>query len=755
MKQFIYISLCVFSISFSKPLYAGHIIGADMTYRCLGNGDYEVTLKVYRDCFCVGCADFDFTANFAIYACGFNTPCLTLNQAQSLYSINVPLSQRTSVPAPEYECQETPPFLCVEQGLYTFRLSNFNIRLPRIDETYHIVYQRCCRNETINNIIQPRTSGATYFVEITPTAYDGCNNSPVFREFPPTVICANLPLEFDHSAIDTDGDSLSYRFCAPLLGGGLRGSAELMGSQFVCDGITPTPACPPPFDAVVYSPQFSELIPMRGNPVVSIDPATGLISGTPDLIGQFVVGVCVDEWRDGQIIGTTKRDFQFNTSGCSPTVIADIEAEIVNGQRYFLKSCGSNTVEFVNNSSQIRYIREYTWFFEQGQPQISKDRNASVTFPDTGRYTGLLILNPGLICSDSLEIILDIFPEITADFDFDFDQCDPGDVTFTDESVSGSGQIVAWGWDLNQNVNSSTQNPIYRYQQPGEYDIKLVVEDVNSCKDSITKTILYFPAPETVIVEPDKSIVCLPGQVNFFNLSEPINDQYTVVWDFGDGNTGNGINTIHEYDEPGNYNVMVTITSPIGCTISATFQSLVTALPGPVADFDFNPKELHTFQKTTNFRDLSTDAAFWSWYFGTEGISSLQHPVFTFPDTGVYPVTLIITHPNGCMDTIIKYIDVEPRVNYFLPNAFTPNGDGLNDVFMGAGIMDGATEFNFTIWNRWGELIFETSNPSEGWNGSKDNTGTQVQPGVYVCVVQYRDPRGQKVELKGFATLVR
>jgi gliding motility-associated-like protein len=734
---------------------AGHIIGADMTYRCLGGGDYEITMKVYRDCFCVNCADFDEEANFSIYACGFNTPCLALNQNSALASVRVRLSSRTPVPAPEYECQETPPNLCVEEGLYRFRLSDFNLRLQSTPETYYIVYQRCCRNQTITNIIQPGSSGATYYVEINPRAYTACSQSPVFNEFPPTVICANTPLDFDHSASDADGDSLSYRFCAPLLGGGLGGLNGGGAAQFLCNGIIPIPSCPPPFDEVIYTPQFSAQNPMRGNPFVSIDPLTGQISGTPEILGQFVVGVCVDEWRNGQLLGTTRRDFQFNTAGCNPTVIADIEAEMVNGQRYFLKSCGSNTVEFINTSLQPRFIREYTWSFPDGNPQIVKTRNASVTFPGIGRYVGQLILNPGLSCSDSLDIILDVFPEINADFEFDYDTCVAGDVVFTDLSRSGAGNIQSWSWDLDPRTRSVVQNPVHLFEVPGEYPVELIVEDANSCRDTIVRTIRYYPVPETVIVQPDASTVCLPAQTAFFNLSQPIDSTYIVRWDFGDGNTGQGLNITHEYLEPGNYTVSVEIISPIGCRAAAVFPQLINAIPSPLADFDYDPKDLNTFNKSVRFTDLSRDAARWQWLFGDGNGSMLQNPTYTYADTGRYEVTLIVTHPNGCMDTISKLLDVEPRVRYFLPNAFTPDGDGLNDVFKGSGIMAGARDFSLTIWNRWGALLFETDNPDQGWNGTLMNTGQAVQSGVYVCLVRYVDPRGNPIEIKGFATLVR
>ena len=100
-------------------------------------------------------------------------------------------------------------------------------------------------------------------------------------------------------------------------------------------------------------------------------------------------------------------------------------------------------------------------------------------------------------------------------------------------------------------------------------------------------------------------------------------------------------------------------------------------------------------------------------------------------------------------------IDIFPEVRYFLPNAFTPNGDGTNDFFLGNGVMEGATNFNLSIWNRYGEKLFETGDFQEGWNGRKDNVGQKSEQGVYVVVVTFTGPRGEAFNLKGYATLIR
>jgi gliding motility-associated-like protein len=175
----------------------------------------------------------------------------------------------------------------------------------------------------------------------------------------------------------------------------------------------------------------------------------------------------------------------------------------------------------------------------------------------------------------------------------------------------------------------------------------------------------------------------------------------------------------------------------------------------PEANFDFNPEQPNSLNRTVQFSDLSTNAVKWQWEFGDQGASFERNPNFTFRDTGLQKIQLVAFHPSGCPDTSIQYIDIIPFVSYHMPNAFTPNGDGTNDLFIGKGYISGMSDFELTIFNRWGELVFETNDPLEGWNGQKFNNGGQSQAGVYVYQISYKNARDELIEDKGFATLIR
>ena len=745
--------LIIIMAAFLAPLAleARHIIGGDISYECLGIGTdsttrrFRFTMKVYRDCNGSG-AEFDDPAQFAIYRGTY------LNNTQfSTFTANIQTAFRLIPDTPN--CVQNIPSVCVEEGVY-----RFIVVLPVSNQSYFLVYQRCCRNESITNILNPGDVGATYMIEITPSAQQLCNDSPTFDNFPPIIICNNFPLVFDHGATDPEGDQLVYSFCSPFAGGG---NITFGNALFSCAGAVPTPPCAPPFDDVPFNvPNYTPGNPLGASAQMTINSTTGIITGTPTLLGQFVVGICVQEFRNGVLLSTVKREFQFNVTDCSPTVVADIEEDSIAGAgRYVLISCGSNAVTFINQSVQEQNITNFEWRFNiPGAPYSNTaDWNPTVVFPDTGFYTGTLYLNPGDICGDTAYISINIFPKIEADFSFAYDTCVAGPVAFTDLS-SGEGIINQWNWNFGVPGGASqVQNPDYQYGLPGNHPVRLRVTDENRCSDDTLKLINWFPAPPLIIIEPSSYLGCVPGVILFNNLSTPIDSTYDITWDFGDGNQVSGvISPTHTYTEEGVYDVSVAITSPIGCFISDFYPSLIRVEPSPTANFAFDPDTLlSNLNSTVQFTDLSLEANRWNWQFDRFATSNQQNPSFTFPDTGLMKVRLIVTHPRGCKDSLTRYLDIVPEIRWFMPNAFTPNGDGTNDGFLGKGFLEGSTDFQMSVWNRWGEKVFETSDPTEDWNGRQMNTGSFSPAGVYVYVVTFVGPRKEKLEYKGFATLIR
>jgi len=746
------------------PLFmqAMHIIGGEITYECLGEitpgvNRFRFTMKIYRDCNGGG-ADFDKPAQMAIYRGTLSANTLFEDFCVAGQgACNVGTFDDFRVVPDTPECVKDIPNRCVEQGTYVFTKD-----LPILQNaSYFIVYQRCCRNITINNIVAPGSVGATFMVEITPAAQTGCNNSPVFKDFPPVFICNNFALLFDHGAVDADGDQLVYSFCSPLSGGG-----PLLSPQSVlksCDGAAPDPPCGPPFDNVPFTvPTFTPTNPMGGNPQVSINSSTGVISGTPNILGQFVVGVCVQEFRNGVLLSTIRRDFQFNVTDCQPAIFADIATDSflqLGSQRYRVKACGTRSVTLNNRSEDQNFVDFFRWEFNFNNGDVFVDSvnwNATVVFPDTGYYEGVLLLNPGSPCSDTAFIFVDVYPPVSTDFAFVYDTCEATPVEFTDLSASVVG-LKAWNWSFGVPGGASAQqNPDYQYPIPGNHPVKLRVTDNNICSKDTTKVIEWFPAPPLIILKPSSFIGCIPTEITFTNLSTPIDDSYTIIWDFGDGTIQNGpISPNYTYLNPGIYTVSVAITSPIGCYITDTFPNLIRAVPSPTAGFTYLPDSLlSNFNNTIQFFDQSVGANRWFWQLDRYETTNERNPSYSFPDTGRVCVLQVVTHPEGCKDSISRCFDIQPEVRWFMPNAFTPNGDGSNDDFFGKGYLEGSRNFQMAIWNRWGEMVFETTNPNVGWNGRYMNSAGMSPQGVYVYVVTFTGPRGEPFEFKGFVTLL-
>ncbi|MGQ0827457.1 MAG: gliding motility-associated C-terminal domain-containing protein [Bacteroidota bacterium] len=349
--------------------YSTHIIGGELNYRCLGNNLYEVKLRVFRDCNKASNADYDATAAIGIF--DVNNVLVT-----TLY-INFPGA--TVIPptiAQQNPCVKVPLNTCVEVAEYIG-----TVTLPPIAGGYQLVYQRCCRNGTINNINNPGGQGATYTATIPGPALN-CNSNPVFTKMPPLFVCADNPLLFDNSATDAEGDSISYSICTPFNG---ANSGPSM----------PQPPNPPPYNFITFKAPYTAANPMGGIPL-TINPTTGLLTGTPNTLGQFVVGVCANEYRNGVLLSTTKRDFQFNVLSCEPDVAAAAAA--------FTSDCVNHTVTFTNNSTGSA---TYQWNFGDltTTTDVSSLTNPTYTYPTPGTFTVTLIAfsTAGNACNDTLK----------------------------------------------------------------------------------------------------------------------------------------------------------------------------------------------------------------------------------------------------------------------------------------------------------------------------------------------------------------
>jgi len=516
-----------------------------MNYTCLGNDNYEITLTIFRDCY-NGEPWFDDPASIGIFD-GF-TNALIDEELIELTAINDTLD-----PILSSECFVAPPDVCVHTTTYTTV-----VNLPPQSGGYYLAYQRCCRNYIINNIVAPDDTGATYGVFISEAALQECNSNAQFQNWPPIYICVNEPISFDQSAVDIDGDSIVYKLCTPLQG------------ATPADPV-PQPPNNPPYDPVVWLPPnygVNNMLNGTGTgDFLAINSETGLLTGTPNTQGVFVVGICVDEFRDESLISTTRRDFQFNVGLCGETISSFFAPDIW---------CDGLTVNFDNQSNNAD---DFEWYFDwpNSTTPESFEENGIFTYPDTGDYTIMLIAEPNDFCVDTF--FQDITLEINSlTVDFEVEQIECGDsivIEITDATTDTIASPLSWDWQLSTGQSSDEQNPTFVLSNTGFVDISLTVLADNGCEETFTQNLFFKLITEEI--GPDTIATCSAEPI----LLNPVfDDSYDYQWSpanlVSNPNIGNPIGTAFETTT-----FSVTITDDGGCEIirdiTAFVPEIVTA----------------------------------------------------------------------------------------------------------------------------------------------------------------------------------
>lgn len=526
--RFIVVALLIATLPLQHAK-AGHLIGGELTYSCTGNDFYDITLKVFRDCACVGCAIFDNPAYVFIYDdLGTTIDILEMN-----FPAPIPLTYDLTI----NPCLELPPNLCVEEAVYTK-----TVYLPDYGGGYDIVHQRCCRNDSILNTDQASTFGATFYAHIPEPSLAVCNSNPYFTNFPPIALCINDSLIFNHSATDIDGDSLFYELCAPFDGASSTNPQP--------DPSTPPP--PPPYTEVIYEPPFAYDSPLNGSPALSIDPQTGVLTGTPTAKGQYVVGVCVSEYRNGLLLSTNKRDFQFNVVDCNAIITAALPAYVLN--------C-DDTVKFVNNSLKGTF---YLWDFGDGNTDTLEE--PVYAYQDTGIYNVQLIVNAGWPCSDTAYTTVNIFPDLISNYSYQM-HCADSDITFNDLSSTAVGSITSWSWSFGDGGSSTNASPTYNYTEGGVYNLQLTIINDTGCFDTKKEEIYVYEEPPASIFF---NSICADSVITFTDDTQL--DSGSVVswdWDIGGFTTGTASSITYTFDDPGTYNLTLSVVTDHGCTGTA------------------------------------------------------------------------------------------------------------------------------------------------------------------------------------------
>lgn len=330
-------------------------------------------------------------------------------------------------------------------------------------------------------------------------------------------------------------------------------------------------------------------------------------------------------------------------------------------------------------------------------------------------------------------------------------------------SVNGTGGSTAYifTWTENGSVigtgNSITVNPV---NSTTNYCVKM--EEVCGSPFDDSCTVISFPLEIIPEVSPDAPERCIPAKFDFTNNSSNPTEIASTYFEFSDGFNVLEIgidSTSNTFETPNQYSVIMTVTSIFGCIYKDTFVNIVNVRDVPKADFTFSSNPATFFETTIAMQDRSSsDVVSWNWLspYSSPTYSQLQNPVFNYPigEVGVYPTTLIVTSDYGCVDTVTYNMTVIQDIIMYAPNSFTPDGDEHNQDWKFAIQGIDIYSFNLILFNKWGEIIWETNDVNSSWDGTYN--GKIVQAGTYFWRASAKDIMNDgKHEFSGSINVLR
>jgi gliding motility-associated-like protein len=387
----------------------------------------------------------------------------------------------------------------------------------------------------------------------------------------------------------------------------------------------------------------------------------------------------------------------------------------------------------------------YTW-----SPNVSNTNSASSL--SAGPYEITVADNNG--CSSTITVTITQPPLLTLVASSTNPAVCSGDPTTINALPAGGAPAYSVVWNPgNVSGNSQNLNPV----ATTTYSVS--VTDMNGCTAFDSTTVVVHPVPAASFTS-DITGHCTPACVTFADLSSVSNPGVITAWNwnFGDGGISTSQNPYYCYMAPGVYPVTLNVKTSDGCTNTIVMNNYISAYVIPTADFSLSPQPTTIFNSEIFFTDLSSNAAAWNWSFGDlqSSSSTVENPSFSYYVADCYNVLLTVTSQNGCIDTITRPVCIDPDVSIYVPNAFTPNGDTKNDVFLPIVVGIDPAKYQLWIFDRWGNTIFTTTDIYTGWDGKVDNQEKISQTDTYVWRMVARDSvTGNDHVLVGKVNLIR
>lgn len=639
MRRIIFIYFLFVSLLSS----ASHIVGGEIYYDYLGNNDYRFYIAMYRDCNSTGAA-FDNPLHLAVY----NENNVLVQNVNVFFPGSVPVPVNFTNP-----CVSPPNNICTETTLYTTV-----INLPPTPNGYNVSYQRCCRGPNVVNLIAPEDTGFTLTCHVPGTQNNHFqNSSPRFLNYPPLAICRNEDLIFDHSATDPDGDQLVYSLVTPYHGGSSP------------NNVAPNPAAPPNYFNVQWAAGFSTASPLGPGGNISINPVTGILTANPNMLGLYVVGIQVEEIRNGVVINRTVRDFLFSVIACEYQIEAILPTQ--EDLPDFISYCQGLTINFVNQSIGGT---DYYWDFGVNgiTSDISDNFEPSYTYPENGNYEVMMVVNPYWPCSDT--VIMDVFVNNVLDVTFTSnDSLCVLDNSFNFSGFTSGPPSTTFDWEFGPNANVASGSGAnvnnISFSESGYIPVTINANYL-SCNNSYTDSVYIFDVPTASMILPEQ-VECEGYTLNFGNDSE---DAYNYLWDFGvtSGNTDMSADEEPTFTFPtgGNYAITLIASSTPSCRDTIIEEVVINQ----ELSIEFTSQD--SLCLTNNSFDFNGTASgpptsVYTWSFGPNASIQSSNDIdvsdVSFNTTGPIPITLTGTF-NNCIESVTHdiYLYREPTIDFNL-----------------------------------------------------------------------------------------
>jgi gliding motility-associated-like protein len=365
----------------------------------------------------------------------------------------------------------------------------------------------------------------------------------------------------------------------------------------------------------------------------------------------------------------------------------------------------------------------------------------------------MLVASAPNTCSDTAFVSFSIAENPQPFFETGDPQCFlTNNFNFEAEGANSFNPIYSWNFGPNANLASSSdaQPQNISFNEVGTHSIVLTLTE-NGCTASYEDSVTVAQN-----ILPDFSIenaTGCPGLIAQFVANSQSQVPVNYVWDFGNGSISTQGSTSHTYDLPGTYSITITAFTNVGCydSLTVTFPDAVIIYPSPDPSFIIEPQMMEITEAESQITSVTEDGTC-LFYMSDGGQSDSCNFQYSWMEAGTHTITHTVTSPQGCTATATGEVVIQ-GYTFYAPSSFTPNNDGLNDYWQP--ITTGVSSFDLRIYNRWGELVYQSAEIDKPWMGQIDEGSYYAPNGIYYYRVILQDLLSQKHEFQGSFTVIR